>query len=91
MKGKIQRDFCIFRVLVVYYNNIICEHNNVITIYGRILGNITYNDLLIAMPFNNRVGKVTIKGSEIWKAFEHSVHRYNPSIGNGEFLQVSGT
>lgn len=33
---------------------------------------------------------MTIKGSDIWDAFEFSFRRYSPNIGYGEFLQVSG-
>uniref|UniRef100_A0A2H8THB7 5'-nucleotidase n=1 Tax=Melanaphis sacchari TaxID=742174 RepID=A0A2H8THB7_9HEMI len=53
-------------------------------------GNITFGDLLSALPFQNDIGKVTTKGSDIWTAFEHSVKRYSMNLGNGEFLQVSG-
>uniref|UniRef100_A0A2S2QIH6 5'-nucleotidase n=3 Tax=Sipha flava TaxID=143950 RepID=A0A2S2QIH6_9HEMI len=53
-------------------------------------GNITYSDLLLATPFNNLVGKITIKGSDIWNAFEFAFRRYSADIGYGEFLQVSG-
>lgn len=42
------------------------------------------------MPFQNDVGKITINGSEIWNAFEYSVRRYSTTVGNGEFIQVSG-
>uniref|UniRef100_A0A2S2NGN6 5'-nucleotidase n=1 Tax=Schizaphis graminum TaxID=13262 RepID=A0A2S2NGN6_SCHGA len=53
-------------------------------------GNITFGDLLSTLPFQNDVGKITTKGSDIWTAFEHSVHRYSTTAENGEFLQVSG-
>ncbi|XP_026814840.1 protein 5NUC-like [Rhopalosiphum maidis] len=53
-------------------------------------GNITFGDLLSTLPFQNDVGKITTKGSDIWTAFEHSVQRYSTTAGNGEFLQVSG-
>jgi len=53
-------------------------------------GNITFGDLLSTLPFQNDVGKITTKGSDIWTAFEHSVERYSTTMGNGEFLQVSG-
>lgn len=53
-------------------------------------GNITYGDLLSSLPFQNDVGKLTTKGSDIWTAFEHSVQRYSTTVSYGEFLQVSG-
>ncbi|KAE9545071.1 hypothetical protein AGLY_000614 [Aphis glycines] len=53
-------------------------------------GNITFGDLLSTLPFQNDVGKITTKGSDIWAAFEHSVQRYSTTVANGEFLQVSG-
>ncbi|CAH1711678.1 protein 5NUC-like isoform X2 [Aphis gossypii] len=52
-------------------------------------GNITFGDLLSTLPFQNDVGKITTKGSDIWAAFEHSVQRYSTTVANGEFLQVS--
>lgn len=53
-------------------------------------GNITYGDLLSSLPFQNDIGKITTKGSDIWTAFEYSVRRYSTIVPNGEFLQVSG-
>lgn len=53
-------------------------------------GNITFGDLLSTLPFQNDVGKITTKGSDIWAAFEHSVRRYSTTVAYGEFLQVSG-
>lgn len=34
---------------------------------------ITYGDLLSLLPFQNDIGKVTVKGLENWKALEFSV------------------
>lgn len=55
-----------------------------------ILGNITFGDLLSSLPFQDDIGKITTKGSDIWSAFEYSVRRYSKTVANGEFLQVSG-
>lgn len=48
------------------------------------------SDIVTAFPFNNDMGKVTVKGSDIWSMLESSVHRYSQVNGRGEFLQVSG-
>ncbi|XP_015368350.1 PREDICTED: protein 5NUC-like [Diuraphis noxia] len=53
-------------------------------------GNITFGDLLSSLPFQDDIGKITTKGSDIWTAFEYSVRRYSKTVANGEFLQVSG-
>ncbi|XP_027848967.2 protein 5NUC-like [Aphis gossypii] len=53
-------------------------------------GNITFGDLLSSLPFQDDIGKITTKGSDIWTAFEYSVRRYSTMVANGEFLQVSG-
>lgn len=55
-----------------------------------ILGNITFGDLLSSLPFQDDIGIITTKGSDIWEAFEYSVRRYSKTVANGEFLQVSG-
>ncbi|CAI6360022.1 unnamed protein product [Macrosiphum euphorbiae] len=54
------------------------------------IGNITFGDLLSSLPFQDDIGKITTKGSDIWSAFEYSVRRYSKTVANGEFLQVSG-
>ncbi|KAK7906621.1 hypothetical protein WMY93_015233 [Mugilogobius chulae] len=51
-------------------------------------GSITVEDLLSVLPFGGTFDIVTLRGSTLRKAFEHSVHRYGQS--SGEFLQVSG-
>ncbi|XP_055005554.1 LOW QUALITY PROTEIN: 5'-nucleotidase [Boleophthalmus pectinirostris] len=51
-------------------------------------GSITMEDLLSVLPFGGTIDLVSLKGSTLKKAFEHSVHRYGQSTG--EFLQVSG-
>ncbi|KAL4105256.1 hypothetical protein QTP88_020513 [Uroleucon formosanum] len=53
-------------------------------------GNITFGDLLSSLPFQDDIGTITTKGSDIWEAFEYSVRRYSKTVANGEFLQVSG-
>lgn len=55
-----------------------------------VIGNITFGDLLSSIPFQNDIGKMTTKGSDIWAAFEFSVRRYNGIEPYGEFLQFSG-
>lgn len=52
-------------------------------------GSITVEDLLSVLPFGGRFDMVTLKGSTLKDAFEHSVRRYGE--GSGELLQVGGT
>ncbi|XP_031148913.1 5'-nucleotidase [Sander lucioperca] len=51
-------------------------------------GSITMEDLIAVLPFGGTFDLVQLKGSTLFKAFEHSVSRYGQSTG--EFLQVSG-
>ncbi|KAK5852556.1 hypothetical protein PBY51_006409 [Eleginops maclovinus] len=51
-------------------------------------GSITMEDLISVLPFGGTFDLVHLKGSTLFKAFEHSVRRYGQSTG--EFLQVSG-
>lgn len=51
-------------------------------------GSVTMEDLLAVLPFGGTFDLVSLRGSTLKKAFEHSVHRYGQSTG--EFLQVSG-
>nr|CAE46445.1 79 kDa salivary apyrase precursor [Triatoma infestans] len=56
-------------------------------------GNITWGDLLVALPFNKQIVSLRMKGSTLLKALHRSVERYDitrKSFGFGEFLQVSG-
>ncbi|XP_068617833.1 trifunctional nucleotide phosphoesterase protein YfkN-like [Battus philenor] len=52
--------------------------------------NITKGDLLVVMPFDGTIVKVSINGTYILKMLEHSVANYNPLRAPGKFLQVSG-
>lgn len=51
-------------------------------------GSMTMEDLLSVLPFGGTFDLVSLRGSTLRKAFEHSVHRHGQSTG--EFLQVSG-
>ncbi|XP_037607303.1 5'-nucleotidase [Sebastes umbrosus] len=51
-------------------------------------GTITMEDMIAVLPFGGTSDLVQLKGSTLFKAFEHSVRRYGQS--SGEFLQVSG-
>ncbi|CAK1555864.1 unnamed protein product [Leptosia nina] len=51
---------------------------------------ITQGDLLTVMPFDDKVVKVTLNGSDVRKMLEHSVSEYNLIRAPGQFLQVSG-
>ncbi|XP_045500492.1 uncharacterized protein LOC123697961 [Colias croceus] len=52
--------------------------------------NITKGDLLTVMPFDDRVVRVTMNGSDIRIMLEHSVAEYNLIRAPGQFLQFSG-
>lgn len=46
--------------------------------------------LLNVIPFMNTLVKITISGSSLLEAFEHSVSDYVIDRGGRNFLQVSG-
>ncbi|XP_063706001.1 protein 5NUC-like [Culicoides brevitarsis] len=52
--------------------------------------NITKLNLNTVMPFEDRVTILDLMGQDIVEVLEHSVHRYDPIVRNGEFMQVSG-
>ena len=52
-------------------------------------GNVSYNDLITTIPFQNKYDRIVLKGSTLMEVFEHSVGRYEQGRP-GEFLQVSG-
>lgn len=52
--------------------------------------NITKGELLTVMPFDGNMVKVSVKGWDVWKMFEHSVAKYNTKRAPGQFLQISG-
>ncbi|XP_033492634.2 snake venom 5'-nucleotidase-like [Epinephelus lanceolatus] len=51
-------------------------------------GSITMEDLIAVLPFGGTMDLLELKGSTLFKIFEHSLKRYGQS--KGEFLQVSG-
>ena len=55
-----------------------------------IAGIITYGDLLTAMPFQNDLQRVLLKGSDLLSALEWSVRSYDKKKRDGRFLQFSG-
>lgn len=54
------------------------------------LGYITLGQLINVMPFQNNLVKVTISGSSLLEAFEHSVFDFVMNQGGSKLLQVSG-
>ncbi|CAF4929911.1 unnamed protein product [Pieris macdunnoughi] len=54
------------------------------------ISDITWGDLLTVMPFDDKVVKVTLHGSDVRKMLEHSVAAYNTIRAPGQFLQISG-
>jgi 5'-nucleotidase len=53
-------------------------------------GYITLGQLLNVMPFQNHLVKITISGSSLLEAFEHSVSDFVKDRGGSKLLQVSG-
>lgn len=53
-------------------------------------GNITYGDVLQAMPFGNGIDIVELLGNDLIKVLEFSVADYSLTKRSGRFLQVSG-
>lgn len=53
-------------------------------------GNITMGQVIIVMPFMNKLVKLTIPGKNVLEAFESSVYYYKEKQGTDRFLQVSG-
>ena len=52
------------------------------------LGEITLEDAMAILAFNNEVVTLMMSGQQIWDALEHGLHEY-PEVAGG-FLQVSG-
>lgn len=56
----------------------------------------TLNDVITVLPFGNTIAQISVKGSDVWKAFEHSLSAPTMTTGgetqlsaNGGLLQVS--
>jgi len=56
------------------------------------IGDVTIEDVLTALPFQNTIDLVELKGKDIVAMFEHSVTNFDPKGHHlaGKFLQVSG-
>lgn len=59
-------------------------------------GKVTQNDIITVLPFGNLISQIKVKGSDVKKAFEHSLSAPTESkngkpqlTANGGFLQVS--
>ncbi|HHU6750013.1 TPA: 5'-nucleotidase C-terminal domain-containing protein [Staphylococcus pseudintermedius] len=59
-------------------------------------GKVTLNDVITVLPFGNTIAQISVKGSDVWKAFEHSLSAPTMTTGgqtqlsaNGGLLQVS--
>uniref|UniRef100_A0A224XL03 Putative cd73 ecto-5'-nucleotidase n=1 Tax=Panstrongylus lignarius TaxID=156445 RepID=A0A224XL03_9HEMI len=54
--------------------------------------NVTWGDVLTALPFDKQIVRLSMKGTVLLKALHRSVERYHNQrkAGFGEFLQVSG-
>lgn len=59
-------------------------------------GEVTENDIITVLPFGNLISQIQVKGSDVEKAFEHSLSADTETqdgkkvlVANGGFLQVS--
>ncbi|EGQ2751782.1 TPA: LPXTG cell wall anchor domain-containing protein [Staphylococcus pseudintermedius] len=59
-------------------------------------GKVTLNDVITVLPFGNTIAQISVKGSDVWKAFEHSLSAPTMTTdgetqlsANGGLLQVS--
>ncbi|ARJ50549.1 5'-nucleotidase C-terminal domain-containing protein [Staphylococcus lutrae] len=59
-------------------------------------GAVTLNDVITVLPFGNTIAQISVKGTDVWKAFEHSLSAPTMTQGgktqlsaNGGLLQVS--
>lgn len=59
-------------------------------------GQVTLNDVITVLPFGNTIAQISVKGSDVWKAFEHSLSAPTMTTdgqtqlsANGGLLQVS--
>lgn len=52
--------------------------------------NITKLHMNTVLPFEDHLAIVELEGKDVIEILEHSVHRYDPIVRNGEFLQMSG-
>uniref|UniRef100_A0A224YA16 5'-Nucleotidase n=1 Tax=Rhipicephalus zambeziensis TaxID=60191 RepID=A0A224YA16_9ACAR len=54
--------------------------------------NVTWGDVVSALPYGNSLVTITLTGADIWRMFENSVTKYNTirEMQKGRFLQVSG-
>ncbi|KAL3272474.1 hypothetical protein HHI36_013954 [Cryptolaemus montrouzieri] len=62
--------------------------NSINVTYTR--GHITKGELLAALPFDNVLVSVDLKGSVFLEALEHTVENYENNFISAQFLQVSG-
>lgn len=75
--------------LIILYD-IILFNTSLVNLVILCLGKINLAQLITAMPFMNKLVKVTISGKNLLEAFENSVRKYITLQGHGSFLQVSG-
>ncbi|KAL1442063.1 hypothetical protein MTO96_008068 [Rhipicephalus appendiculatus] len=54
--------------------------------------NVTWGDVVSALPYGNSLVTIILTGADIWRMFENSVTKYNTirEMQKGRFLQVSG-
>lgn len=59
-------------------------------------GQVTLNDVITVLPFGNTIAQISVKGSDVWRAFEHSLSAPTMTTdgqtqlsANGGLLQVS--
>lgn len=50
-------------------------------------GKVTLNDVITVLPFGNTIAQISVKGSDVWKALEHSLSA--PTMTNDGQTQLS--
>lgn len=70
-------------------NGVLINGGSIRTSIGR-SDRVIMEDVMIALPFGNRITLVNLTGAHLYRLFEHGVERYNPLEPSGSFPQVSG-
>lgn len=70
-------------------NGVLLNGGSIRTSIGR-SDQINVEDVMVALPFGNKLTLVNLTGAHLYRLFEHGVKNYHPLEPSGSFLQVSG-
>ncbi|XP_077485789.1 snake venom 5'-nucleotidase-like isoform X2 [Amblyomma americanum] len=70
-------------------NGVLLNGGSIRTSIGR-SDQINMEDVMIALPFGNKLALVNLTGAQLYRLFEHGVENYHPLEPSGSFPQVSG-